>query len=442
MVLSKIIEGGLPDGSVILITGEAGTGKTILASSIAQEELDKGGKVMFISFNETKDEFFRNSRQVGLDLERENFLYYDLFSAGRNVMENQLSYLYTEIYKVKPNLIIIDSITSVLTSFSRDHVRSFLHTSIGRFVKMMNSRAVLISEKPFGKVELGYGIEEFVVDGVIVLELVYEREHYRRILKILKMRGRKIEKPSYEFEITSRGLIVFDVPELDASEFVSNEKLTTGIDRLDEIMYGGFYRGSITVVVGNTGSGKTTFGLHFCYANAKLGRKTMFITFEESRNAILRAMDNYGMDYESVKDRMMVFDFIPEARSPVSYFVKISQLISEHRPDVIVIDSLSSLQQHMDSRELAKMMRYLQIVSKENGTTVLATLNRWIDLNNLSAFQATYISTLADNMIILATYLEESELRRKLIVLKQRASNHSVKVHTYAIEDGGVVIYD
>ena len=442
MVLSKIIDGGLPDGSVILITGEAGTGKTILASSIAQEELNRGRKVMFISFNETRKEFFRNSKQVGLNLEKDNFLYYDLFSAGRSVAENQLNYLYTEIYKVKPDLIIIDSITSVLSSFSREHVRSFLHTSIGRFVKMMNSRAILISEKPFGREELGYGIEEFVVDGVIVLELVYEREHYRRLLKVLKMRERRIDKPCHEFEITGNGLVVFDVPELDASEFVSNEKLTTGIERLDELTNGGFYRGSITVIVGNTGSGKTTFGLHFCYANAMLGRKAMFITFEESRNAVLRAMSNYGMDYESVKDRMLVFDFIPEARSPVSYFVRISQLISEHRPDVMVVDSLSSLQQHMDSRELAKMMRYLQIVSKENGTTVLATLNRWIDLNDMSAFPATYLSTLADNMIILTTLVEESRLSRKLIILKQRASSHSVRLHSYEIGDSGVVIRD
>ncbi|WP_456369799.1 ATPase domain-containing protein [Geoglobus sp.] len=442
MVLSKIIEGGLPDGSVILITGEAGTGKTILASSIAQEELEKGGKVMFISFNETREEFFRNSRKVGLDLERDSFTYYDLFSAGRSVVENQLNYLYTEIYKNKPDLIVIDSITSILSSFSKEHVRSFLHTSIGRFVKMMNSKAILISEKPFGKTELGHGIEEFVVDGVIVLELIYEREHFRRIMKVLKMRGKSIDKPSYEFEITDRGLIVFDVPELDASEFISNEKLTTGIERLDELTDGGFYRGTITVVVGNTGSGKTTFGIHFCYANALLGRKAMFITFEESRNAILRAMENYGMDYESVKDWFMVFDFIPEAKSPVSYFVKISQPISEHRPEVMVIDSLTSLQQHMDMRELTKMMRYLQIVSKENGTTVLATLNRWVDLSNLTTFPATYLSTLADNMIVLTTFIDGSELKRKLTVLKQRASDHSNRVHEYEIGKQGVVILD
>ncbi|NOY11571.1 MAG: AAA family ATPase [Archaeoglobi archaeon] len=442
MVLSKIISGGIPDGSVILISGEAGTGKTILASSIAQEELERGKRVMFISFNETEDEFFGNMKKVGLDLEKPGFLYYDLFSVGRGIVENQLNYIYTEIYKVKPDLIVIDSLTSILTSFSRDHVRSFLNTSISRFVKMLNSKAILISERPFGREGFGHGIEEFVVDGVISLELVYEREHYRRVMRILKMRGRKIEKPSYEFEITDSGLIVFEIPELDASEFVSNEKLTTGIPRLDELTSGGFYRGSITVVVGNTGSGKTTFGLHFCHANAMLGRRAVFVTFEESRNAILRAMENYGMDYEPVKDRLMIYDFVPEAKSPISYFVEISRLISRYRPDVMVIDSLSSLQQHMNPTELAKMMRYLQIVSKENGTAVLATLNRWVDLSSLSSFPATNLSTLADNMIVLSTFIEGGELKRKLVILKQRASPHSVRVHEYSLGEGGVVIHD
>ncbi|AGK61761.1 RecA-superfamily ATPases implicated in signal transduction [Archaeoglobus sulfaticallidus PM70-1] len=434
---NKIIEGDFPEGSIIMIAGEPGTGKTILVSSIAHEEIKEGKKVLFVSFNETKQDFFKYTKKLGFELENENFRYMDLFTAGRDVVDTQLSFIFSEIEKFNPNIIVIDSITAILSVLAKENIRTFLHTSLGRFVKKKGATAFIIAEKPIGSEEFGYGVEEFVVDGLIILRYLKHDEHYRRILEVPKMRGLKIKKPQYEYTITDKGIFFFDIPELNRIGEASFERVSTGIKELDELVGGGFYRGSITVFIGNTGTGKTTFGLHFTYNNALNGKKALFITFEESEENILRAMRNYGMDYSAVKENMIIKDMIPEAYSPVTFFARIYDLIESFKPEVLFIDSFSSLNEHMEEVELSKMVRYIQLTVKRLGITLCTTLNLE---GNLRKIPQTGLSTLSDNIVLLWYELENDSVHRKLLILKSRSTDHSRKIHSYEITDDGIRI--
>ncbi|RLI75641.1 circadian clock KaiC-like protein [Archaeoglobales archaeon] len=435
----KIIDGEFPPGSIIMVAGEPGTGKTILLSTLAHEKLKEGKKVLFVSFNEPRSDYFSNVKKLGMDMENENFRFMDLFTVGREAIEDQLSFIYEEIKKFKPDIIIIDSITAILTVMGHENVRTFLHTSLGRFIKSTGSIAFLVAEKPIGSKELGFGIEEFVVDGLIILRYFKCGEHYRRILEIPKMRGKKIRKPQYEYTITDKGIILFDIPELEREEELTLERVSTGIKKLDELLGDGYYRGSITLYVGNTGTGKTTFGLHFVYQNALSGKKAIFLTFEESKENIIRAMKNYGMDIEAVKGRLIIKDMIPEAYSPIAFFAQIMDLIESEKPDVIFMDSISSIQEHMDKNELSKMIRYLQLTVKRLGLVLCSTLNVQ---GNFKEVPFTGISTLSDNIILLWYNISEGKISRKLLVLKSRASNHSRKVYNFEITDKGIEIYE
>ena len=435
----QIIKGGFPPGSMIIIAGEPGTGKTILASTIVYEELKKGKKAMYVSLNEPKEDYLSSLEKFGIKFSEENFKFVDLFTVSKEALVAQIELIVKEFMEFKPDILVIDSITAITSVMNPEYVRSFLHTSLGRLVKSTGAIALLIAEKPMEHEGLGFGVEEFVVDGVIILRYIKCGEHYRRVLEIPKMRKRKIKKPQYEYAITEKGIVFFDIPELERFEELTFERVTTGIEKLDELMDGGFYRGSITIIAGHTGSGKTTFGLFFTYANALKGNKAMFITFEESVSNVLRAMKNYGMDYDKVKDKLIIKSLIPEAQSPVSFFVEIKDLIESEKPIALFIDSFSSLHEHMDKAELDKMVRYLQITVKKYGIALCSTINI---KNGFNELPTTGLSTLADNIILLTYDIVDNKLTRKLLVLKARASNHSRKVYTFEISSRGVEIYD
>lgn len=434
--IGKIIEGGFPPGSVILIAGEPGTGKTIIVSSLVFQKLRDGKKVLFVSLNEPKEDYLLNMRKLGMNFENKNFKFMDFFTVGKEAIKSQLKLIYDEIEKFKPDIIVIDSVTAIVNALGSEDIRSFLHTSLGRYVKSIGATAFLIAEKPIESEGLGYGVEEFVVDGLIILRYIKQGEHYRRVLEIPKMRGRKIRKPQYEYAITGKGILLFDVPELERVGEATFERIATGIEKLDELTGGGYYKGAITLIAGQSGTGKTTFGLHFVYRNALAGRKAMFLTFEESIENVLRAMKNYGMEYSLVKENLIVKDMVPEAYSPVSFFTQILDLIETEKPEVIFMDSFSSIQDHMDKEELRKMVRYLQLIVKKNGIVLVSTLN----VGNNQSVPFTSLSTLSDNIIFLRFDVCGSEVKRKLLIVKSRSSNHSRKIHDFEINNRGIVI--
>jgi len=438
-MFSRIIPNGFPSGSMILIVGEPGTGKTILTSAIAKYELDRGKRVLFVSLNEPKEDYMRTIEKFGWSFDESRFKFIDLFAVGKDAFDAQVKLMIEEFVIFNPDLIIIDSITALTSLIDPEYVRSFLHASLGSLIKKKGSVALLIAEKPIGKEEIGFGVEEFVVDGVMVLRYVKYGEHYRRVLEIPKMRRRKIEKPQYEYTITNNGIEFFEIPVLKSVEEIWLEKVTTGIPKLDQIMDGGVYRGSVTVIAGNTGTGKTTFGIHFTFSNALKGQKSVFITFEESVESILRAMRNYGMEFNDVKNNLIIRSLIPESESPINVFVKLKEIVEREKPIAMFIDSYNSLENNMDESELSKMIRYLQLMIREKGIATMITLN--VD-GRTTDLPKTGLSTLADNMIMLSYDFEDGEMVRRLLVLKSRASNHSKRIYRFEITSNGVEIHD
>lgn len=441
-----ILKDGFPEGSLILVTGEPGAGKTIFSSTFLYNGAKKfGEKGVYVSLAETKSEFYESMRQLGMDfgeLENEGlFKFIDFVTVGRDTIDKEIGILIEELAKFQPKRIVIDSISVFAQVLGAEKTRVLLHTLLGRFIKAYNSTALLIAEKPVGSEKIGYGIEEFVVDGVVILRYESFGEVTRRVMEIPKMRRRSVEKSQYEYVITQKGIEFLAIPELEREEIdYTVERITTGIDRLDEMLEGGVYKGSSVLLVGMTGTGKSTFALHFVVANALQGRKVAYISFEEPMDQIIRAAKNYGMPIEeAMKENLKVFTWIPENKTPVYTFLKIREIIEEFKPEAIVIDSLTSLKQHMDENELTKMLRYLGLVTKANRITTYFTLN---EETNFEVVPFTGASTMVDVIIGLRYQTMNGNIERRLAIVKSRASNHSRKIHRYEITDEGVKIYE
>jgi len=441
-----ILKNGFPDGSLILVAGEPGAGKTIFSATFVYNGAKKfGEKGIYISLAETKKEFYESMKQLGMNFEElENkglFKFVDLVTVREETIKKEIELLMNEIIKFQPKRIVVDSISVFAQVLGVEGTRVFLHTMLGRFIKAYNSTALLIAEKAIGAEKIGYGIEEFVVDGVIVLRYQSFGEVTRRVMEIPKMRRKSIEKSCYEYVITQDGIEFLAVPELMREEMeYTLEKVTTGIEKLDQMLDGGLYRGANVLIVGMTGTGKTTFSLHFAVANAIQGRRVAYLAFEEPMDQLIRATKNYGMPIEeALRSNLKIFTWVPESKTPVYTFLKIKKIIEEFKPEALVVDSLTALRQHMDEKELVKMIRYLNLLTKANRITAYFTLN---EETNFEVVPFTGASTMVDVIIGLRYQLNNEDIERKMAIVKARGSDHSRKIHRYEITNRGVEIYE
>ena len=441
-----ILKNGFPDGSLILVAGEPGAGKTIFSATFVYNGAKKfGEKGIYISLAETKKEFYESMKQLGMNFEElENkglFKFVDLVTVREETIKKEIELLMNEIIKFQPKRIVVDSISVFAQVLGVEGTRVFLHTMLGRFIKAYNSTALLIAEKAIGAEKIGYGIEEFVVDGVIVLRYQSFGEVTRRVMEIPKMRRKSIEKSCYEYVITQDGIEFLAVPELMREEMeYTLEKVTTGIEKLDQMLDGGLYRGANVLIVGMTGTGKTTFSLHFAVANAIQGRRVAYLAFEEPMDQLIRATKNYGMPIEeALRSNLKIFTWVPESKTPVYTFLKIKKIIEEFKPEALVVDSLTALRQHMDEKELVKMIRYLNLLTKANRITAYFTLN---EETNFEVVPFTGASTMVDVIIGLRYQLNNEDIERKMAIVKARGSDHSRKIHRYEITNKGVEIYE
>ncbi|MCD6140649.1 MAG: AAA family ATPase [Thermococcus sp.] len=441
-----ILKNGFPDGSLILVAGEPGAGKTIFSATFVYNGAKKfGEKGIYISLAETKKEFYESMKQLGMNFEElENkglFKFVDLVTVREETIKKEIELLMNEIIKFQPKRIVVDPISVFAQVLGVEGTRVFLHTMLGRFIKTYNSTALLIAEKAIGAEKIGYGIEEFVVDGVIVLRYQSFGEVTRRVMEIPKMRRKSIEKSCYEYVITQDGIEFLAVPELMREEMeYTLEKVTTGIEKLDQMLDGGLYRGANVLIVGMTGTGKTTFSLHFAVANAIQGRRVAYLAFEEPMDQLIRATKNYGMPIEeALRSNLKIFTWVPESKTPVYTFLKIKKIIEEFKPEALVVDSLTALRQHMDEKELVKMIRYLNLLTKANRITAYFTLN---EETNFEVVPFTGASTMVDVIIGLRYQLNKEGIERKMAIVKARGSDHSRKIHRYEITNKGVEIYE
>ena len=441
-----VLKGGFPKGSLVLVAGEPGAGKTIFTATYLYNGAKKfGEKGIYVSFGETRDEFYEAMGRFGMDFEelerRGLFRFVDLVTTTGEVLSKEIELLMREFASFQPKRIVIDPISVFAQNLGPEKTRVFLHTLLGRFVKGTGGTALLITEKPIGRETIGHGLEEFVADGVLILRYHSLGEVTRRVLEIPKMRRRAIKRTQYEYVITDKGIEFIEVPELEHKKTsYSLEKITTGLRELDEMLDGGVYRGSNVLIVGMTGTGKTTFALHFAVANALAGRRVVYITFEEPVGQILRAAGNYGMDVNEPlrSGNLVILSWVPEAETPVYTFLKIRHLIEELKPEALVIDGLTALRQHLDSEELEKMLRYLSLFMKERDVTVYYTLT---EDTNFEVVPFTGASTMMDVIIGLKYIVKEDHIERRIAIIKARGSNHSRKIHKYEITERGVEIY-
>lgn len=214
-------DGGLEKESVNLIVGGAGSGKTIFSIQFLVGGLKRGETCMYITFEEKRDELYKNMKEFGFDLDQYekagNFIFIEYSPEKvKAMLEEGGGTLESLVYKKKINRLVIDSITSFTLLFESELAKREAALALFDIIKRWKCSVLLTMEKELSSNELFYGSEsamEFEVDSVILMFFLRIRDGIRqRLIEILKMRGTKHSKYAHSFDITNKGIEISKAP--------------------------------------------------------------------------------------------------------------------------------------------------------------------------------------------------------------------------------------
>jgi len=257
--LDPIIEGGFPQGSLILVAGNPGVGKTIFGAEFLHEGATKfGQKGVYVSFAEGRENFNENMLRFGLDFEKleesGKIRVLDLVTVKEAGMETVMEMIASEIQSLGAERLVIDSFSALTCAFdTKINVRILIHI-LSKMIRQAGCTALLITEIPTGNAQIGFGIEEFVADGILILKKVRIEDRLAREIEVVKLRGTKLEENTFFFSLEG-GFQVFSpfkpkiVEEARIFEPIPDPEthFSTGIPNLDKVLDGGYSRGSVVL---------------------------------------------------------------------------------------------------------------------------------------------------------------------------------------------------
>lgn len=278
--------------------------------------------------------------------------------------------------------------------------------------------------------------------NVIVLRNVLEDGQRRRTLEVLKMRGTSHQRGEYPFSvIDGSGLAVLPLTAIDIRQRSTDERISSGIDVLDSLCNGGWFRDSMVLVSGPTGAGKTLTATHFLAGGIAAGERCLAFSFEESQEQLHRNARGWGVDYAAAEDQglLQIFSAFPESAGLEDHLIRMKDAIDTFRPRRITVDSLSALERGATTKAFREVVIGLSAYIKQEEIAGLFTVTT-SDLSGGATITDSHISTITD-VVVLLRYVEAgSEIRRAMTVLKMRGSAHDKAVREFHIDASGLHI--
>jgi circadian clock protein KaiC len=455
----EIAGGGLPRGRTTLLVGGPGSGKTIFALQfLAHGAQDCNEPGIFVAFEETSKRIVANAQSFGwklAELQRKKLFFLDaqptpdLVQSGNFDLGGMLAALGAQTKEMGARRIVFDALDIILAllpdpAAKRREVYRLHEWLLGRELtglitaKAGGDDASSISQQQFG-------FMQFMVDCAVILNHGVAQGVSQRNLRVQKYRGSSFDENESPFVIGASGLEVATAPTLGRTHAkVSNERVSSGVKRLDTMLGGGYYRGTSVLVTGFPGTAKTTLSGTFAEAACRRGERTLFVSFDSDSNEVIRDLASVAirLDRYVKSGRLRMASARTITGSAETYLVRIKTLAKEHKARCLVIDPVSTWSKSGSDFSAHSVAERLIDWSKAEGITMLCTSLLDEMSSQADGGSSLQISTLADTWIHLSYVVQAGERNRGLSIIKSRGTAHSNQVRELVLSDAGVTLAD
>ena len=442
--LDEMLHGGFPSNATILLAGASGCGKTILSLQWLMQGYELYQEPgIFLSLTEPVNKMIHTASQLSF-FKKENVTINRIFFEDFRTIMHTLNLEKKEItiedidkiidefsnlmYQSKAKRIVIDSITAIAYQLHDIHlIRTFIH-NLDALLAQTQVNIIMTSEVADEGYSI-FGVEEFIADGIIKLSRDKLKDEQVNHLQIVKMRGTEFDNHPTSYRVTKDGFKLHPRLKRTLTYHVSNKRLNTGLVGLDDMTNGGYFEGSSILVTGSSGTGKSLFSLQFLLQGMKDGKKALLLSFEESKNQIIRNTDSFSWDFSSYEQKglLKIMNAYPEEKYLEEHIENLTREVEQFGAQIVVIDSLSSLENVFPPDTIRDFVSRLNAYLKDKLVTTIYT---HATASLLGANQVTdgNLSTLTDHIIMLRYVEIQSELRHAVLILKMRGSKHDKKL--------------
>ncbi|MGD0230354.1 MAG: circadian clock protein KaiC [Syntrophorhabdales bacterium] len=452
--LDEITLGGIPRGRPTLVTGAAGSGKTLMALEFLVKgatRYDEPG--VFMAFEETEEELTRNVSSLGFDLEglvTQRKLAIDYVYIERSEIEETGEYdleglfvrLGNAIDSIKAKRVVLDTLEVLFASLPNEAILRAELRRLFRWLKKKGVTAVVTGER--GEVTLTrHGLEEFVADCVILLDHRITEQVSTRRLRVVKYRGSAHGRNEYPFLIDQDGISILPITSLGLDSEAPSERVSTGIPRLDAMFDNkGYYKGSSVLVSGTAGTGKSTMAAQFVESACKRGERALYLAFEESPKQILRNMRSAGIDLEPhlKSNSLLIRAERPTHFGLEMHLLEMTKLVDLLNPHVVVMDPITNLIS-VGTRSDAKLMltRFIDFLKSRQITSLFTSLS---SPEGSLEQREVGVSSLMDTWMVLKDIEGQGERNRGLTIVKSRGMAHSNQFRELQLTGKGIILQD
>jgi circadian clock protein KaiC len=452
--LDEITGGGLPAGRPTLICGAAGCGKTLLATEfIVRGALDFKEPGVFMAFEEKAEELEMNVASLGFDLpglQKNKMVRIDHVHIDRTEIEETGEYdldglfirLEYAIDSIGAKRVVLDTIENLFSGLDNQAIlRAELRRLFG-WLKEKGVTAIITGEKGDG-VLTRQGLEEYVSDCVILLDHRIANQISTRLMRIVKYRGSVHGTNEYPFLIDEDGISVLPITSLQLNSEVSEQRVSSGIPALDEMLGGkGFFRGSSILISGTAGTGKTSLAAYFANETCKKKERCLYFAFEESPQQIIRNMHSIGIDLKPHVDKglLEMHAARPTLNGLEMHLATIHKHVRRFKPKAVILDPITNLVTVGTVSDVKSMLiRLIDFLQAEQITVLFTALS----LNTIVNEQTDEgVSSLVDAWLLVRDIESNGERNRGMYIMKSRGMKHSNQVREFVITDNGLDLVD
>lgn len=448
--LDDILEGGFNKPSVVLIAGAAGSGKTTFAAQSLFNAAKEGETCLFISTLSEPPAMINAymSRFTFFDQSLYETNRMNIFSISESLLKQGASaimeFINRKISQLKPARIAIDPLTvlgDVLKAerpVTDDERRGFY---FDLFTSMKSWNTLVIVTGEFVLEDLRKSVVGYLADAIIYLSEETVGMRVERDIQVLKMRGQRYISGKHSFDIRKNGVLIFPrlLPSVEEKPALSI-KVSTGIPGLDKMLKGGILKNDVLLISGTTGTGKTTFGLHFICDGLQKGENALVISLEERPSKLVRNAKTFGLELESyiTKEMLEVLYISPVLYHPDEEALIIKKKIKENNVKRLLLDGIENLETSIPDN-----------IQRKNYITVLLDLFSSLDVTTAVSSEITELfgavrlthealSGAVDNIVLLRHVEIEGKIHGVLSVLKSRGIEHDTEIREFEITEKGI----